>query len=88
MEQGGGGDRVVGYGRFHPPSAAWPGGGVPRHPGRNRAGRFAAACGGCQQPGTDDQIAEVNKVLQEIGAQNIPQILVFNKIDLQECPRA
>ena len=31
-----------------------------------------------------DQIAEVNKVLQEIGAQNIPQILVFNKIDLQD----
>ena len=31
-----------------------------------------------------DQIAEVNKVLLEIGAQNIPQILVFNKIDLQD----
>ena len=33
-----------------------------------------------------DQIAEVNKVLEEIGAQNIPQILVFNKIDLQDMP--
>jgi len=33
-----------------------------------------------------DQIAEVNKVLQEIGAQHIPQILVFNKIDLQDVP--
>ena len=33
-----------------------------------------------------DQIAEVNKVLQEIGAQQIPQILVFNKIDLQDTP--
>ena len=31
-----------------------------------------------------DQIAEVNKVLQEIGAQHIPQILLFNKIDLQD----
>ena len=31
-----------------------------------------------------DQIAEVNKVLSEIGAQHIPQILLFNKIDLQE----
>jgi GTP-binding protein HflX len=30
-----------------------------------------------------DQISEVNKVLQEIGAEHIPQILVFNKIDLQ-----
>lgn len=33
-------------------------------------------------PNRDDQIAEVNKVLTEIGAENIPQILVFNKIDL------
>ncbi len=33
-----------------------------------------------------DQIAEVNKVLQEIDAQHIPQILVFNKIDLQDMP--
>ncbi len=33
-----------------------------------------------------DQIAEVNKVLHEIGAQHIPQILVFNKIDMQELP--
>ena len=31
-----------------------------------------------------DQIAEVNKVLLEIGAQHIPQILVFNKIDMQD----
>ena len=31
-----------------------------------------------------DQIAEVNKVLLEIGAQHVPQILVFNKIDLQD----
>lgn len=30
-----------------------------------------------------DQVAEVNKVLQEIGAQHIPQVLVLNKIDLQ-----
>jgi len=34
----------------------------------------------------DDQIAEVNKVLTEIGAAEIPQILVFNKIDLQDMP--
>ncbi|HKO88344.1 MAG TPA: GTPase HflX [Burkholderiales bacterium] len=30
----------------------------------------------------DAQIAEVNKVLEDIGAQDIPQILVWNKIDL------
>ncbi len=34
----------------------------------------------------DDQIAEVNKVLAEIGASSIPQVLVFNKIDLQDVP--
>lgn len=32
----------------------------------------------------DDQIAEVNKVLAEIDAGDIPQILVFNKIDAVE----
>ncbi|MEO6422017.1 MAG: GTPase HflX [Candidatus Nitrotoga sp.] len=35
-----------------------------------------------------DQITEVNKVLLEIGAQHIPQILIFNKIDLQGIPTA
>ena len=34
-------------------------------------------------PERHDQIAEVNKVLAEIGAQEIPQIVVYNKIDLQ-----
>lgn len=34
----------------------------------------------------DDQIAEVNKVLAEIGAADIPQVLVFNKIDSQDVP--
>ncbi|HVW65574.1 MAG TPA: GTPase HflX [Nitrosospira sp.] len=33
-------------------------------------------------PDREQQIEEVNKVLKEIGADNIPQILVFNKIDL------
>ena len=37
-------------------------------------------------PNRDDQIAEVNKVLSEIGAENIPQVLVFNKIDLSGVP--
>ena len=34
-------------------------------------------------PVRDDQIVEVNKVLAEIGAEMIPQIVVYNKIDLQ-----
>lgn len=37
-------------------------------------------------PDRDEQIAEVNKVLHEIGADTIPQILVLNKIDLQSLP--
>ena len=32
-------------------------------------------------PVRDDQIAQVNKVLHEIGAQAVPQVVVFNKID-------
>jgi len=32
----------------------------------------------------DDQIEQVNNVLAEIGAEDIPQILVFNKIDKQD----
>lgn len=37
-------------------------------------------------PERHDQVAEVNKVLREVGAQNIPQILIYNKIDLQDLP--
>ncbi len=32
-------------------------------------------------PNKDEQISEVNKLLAEIGADQIPQILIFNKID-------
>ncbi len=35
-------------------------------------------------PLLDEQIAEVNKVLVEIGADAIPQLMVYNKIDLLE----
>lgn len=35
-------------------------------------------------PNHDEQIDEVNKILKEIGADTIPQIIVFNKIDLME----
>jgi len=33
-------------------------------------------------PARDDQIREVNRVLAEIGADSVPQILVYNKIDI------
>ncbi|MFN7086886.1 MAG: ribosome rescue GTPase HflX [Burkholderiales bacterium] len=40
-------------------------------------------------PDRDAQIAAVNQVLQEIGASAVPQVLVFNKIDLTPyAPRA
>lgn len=32
-------------------------------------------------PQRDEQIAEVDKVLEEIGANEIPCILIYNKID-------
>lgn len=35
------------------------------------------------QEARDNQIAEVNKVLHEIGADAVPQLLVWNKIDLK-----
>lgn len=35
-------------------------------------------------PLCDEQIAEVNKVLAEIGADDIPQVIVYNKIDRLE----
>ena len=37
-------------------------------------------------PNRDDQIVEVNKVLSEIDAGVIPQMLVFNKVDLTDMP--
>lgn len=36
-------------------------------------------------PVCEQQIDEVNKVLAEIGAQDIPQLLVYNKIDQLDC---
>lgn len=37
-------------------------------------------------PQRDAQIAEVNRVLEEIGAKHIPQLLVWNKTDLTGIP--
>jgi GTP-binding protein HflX len=34
----------------------------------------------------DEQVSEVNKVLTEIGAQHVPQIIVLNKLDLTGLP--
>ncbi len=32
----------------------------------------------------DDQVTEVNKVLEEIGAHEVPQVVIWNKIDLTD----
>ncbi len=37
-------------------------------------------------PARDDQIAEVDKVLAEIGASDVPQLIVLNKLDLTALP--
>ncbi|MCX7193090.1 MAG: GTPase HflX [Proteobacteria bacterium] len=37
-------------------------------------------------PNRDDQINEVNKVLKEIDAGDIPQLMIYNKVDLTEMP--
>ena len=38
----------------------------------------------CASPGLAEQMAEVQRVLAEIGASGIPQVLVFNKLDQLE----
>ena len=38
----------------------------------------------CASPVLDEQMAEVQRVLADIGAQDIPQVLVFNKLDRLE----
>lgn len=35
-------------------------------------------------PSRDEQVEEVNKILKEIGADTIPQVLILNKIDLTD----
>ena len=39
-------------------------------------------------PAREEQVAEVNKVLAEIGASAVPQIMVLNKLDLTGLPPA
>jgi GTP-binding protein HflX len=40
----------------------------------------------CNHPARDQQIEQVNLVLHEIGADTLPQLLVWNKIDLKGTP--
>jgi GTPase len=76
-----------GHGRCSPTrwfysKAADPAGGrLPRHAGRNRRGRPAAARGRCLASQCPEQIKAVELTLSEIDAGHIPVILVMNKAD-------
>jgi hypothetical protein len=39
-------------------------------------------------PARDEQVGDVNKVLAEIGAAEVPQLMVLNKLDLTGLPPA
>ena len=68
---------------FHPRPAAQPGGGLSRHAGGDRPCRSAAARGRCfEHRARRSRSRPSNAVLAEIGADAIPQVLVWNKIDL------
>jgi GTP-binding protein HflX len=67
--------------RFHPRTAAPAGGGLPRHAGRNHPCRLLLHVVDAASPVRMEQIEQVNLVLKEIGADHVPQILVWNKID-------
>lgn len=41
----------------------------------------------CASPDYPEQILQVQQVLQEIGAQDVPQVLVFNKLDALDAAR-
>ena len=75
------------YRRLRPRPAARTGRRVPFHPGRRRASRPAAARGRRGRSAARRTHRQVDEVLREIGAGDIPQLLVFNKIDRIEAPR-
>jgi GTPase len=67
---------------LHPRPAAQAGRGLRGHAAGGGRCRPAAARGRCRQPAAAEQQAEVERVLAEIGAADVPQILVYNKCDL------
>ena len=76
---------AVRHGRLHPRPAAQAGRGLPRHAAGGHRRRPAAARGRRVEPARcEAQRDEVERVLAEIGAQDLPQILVYNKLDALE----
>ena len=74
--------RAVRHRRLHPRPAAQAGRGVPGDAAGGRRRRPAAARGRRRQPrAATSRWPRSQRVLAEIGAADVPQILVFNKID-------
>ena len=66
---------------LHQEPAARPGGLVQVDARRGARGIAARPRGRCQRPGFERQLAVTEEVLDEIGAKDVPRLLVFNKID-------
>ena len=73
---------AVGHGRLHPRPAARPGRGFAATLQEARDADLLLHVVDASNPEHPEQIAEVMRVLREIGADDLPQILVFNKLDL------
>ena len=82
----GGGDRRHGW--LYPRAAARPGRGLPIHPAEARAPTLLLHVVDASNARRAEQIAQVDSVLEQIGAAQIPQLIVYNKIDrLEIAPR-
>lgn len=70
------------HGGLHPPPAAQVGGGLPRYAGRVEQRRPPAARDRRLRAERDAQVEQVLAVLGEIGANELPMLEVYNKVDL------
>ena len=69
------------HGRLRPPPAARSGRGVRLDPGGVGAGRSAGARGRRRRPDPEGQIRPSATVLADIGAGDVPELIVINKAD-------
>ena len=81
LEDVGAHGRAVRHGRLHPRPAAHADRGVPGDAAGGRRCRPAAARRRRASPELAEQMRRGQRVLAEIGAGEVPQILVFNKLD-------
>ena len=78
--------RGLGHGGIHPRSSAYLGGGVSRDLEATVQADLLLHVVDDSSPVQNVQIEEVNRVLEEIGAGAIPQIIVLNKADVTGLP--